>query len=187
MNKLFSDSSLPFHIDIGCGRGRFCLDHARKNPELNVLGLEIRKPIAASCVKMAEESKLRNVGFICCNANVDLETILSDVNKHSFSSFVSIQFPDPYWKAKQQKRRVVQKPLVDAIAKMTDERCAIFLQSDVKEVCQEMRERFRENDAFIDEYIDNWLDFNPTGSETEREIGAKENDLPVYRCLLARK
>jgi tRNA (guanine-N7-)-methyltransferase len=167
----------------------FCLDHANKNSNMNILGLEIRKPIAAVCVKKAEESELRNVGFICCNANVDLERIINDLNVNSHVARVSIQFPDPYFKAKQQKRRVVQKSLVDTIAKTTDERCDVYLQSDVKGVAEDMRDRFRQHDAFIDtvDSFDEWLDTNPTGTETEREVGARENGLDVYRCLFKRR
>jgi tRNA G46 methylase TrmB len=31
-------------VDIGCARGRFCVDMGMKRPDLNMLGLEIRRP-----------------------------------------------------------------------------------------------------------------------------------------------
>jgi len=188
-SSLFSDPSLPFHVDIGCAKGTFCMELARSRPDLNVLGLEIRRPVAAYCSEVAEASGLPNVGFLACNANVDMARILDGVNEKSRVARVSIQYPDPHWKARHQKRRVVQPELIAAIAARTDEDCDVFLQSDVFEVAQEMRERFREDEAFEDTVADlsSWIEVNPTGVPTEREIATFKKGLPVYRALLAKK
>jgi tRNA (guanine-N7-)-methyltransferase len=187
-NSLYLDPSLDFHVDIGCARGAYCLDFARQNPGVNVLGLEIRRPVAAYCAQQARESGLGNVGFLSCNANVDLYRVLDGINKASRVSRLSIQFPDPHFKARHQKRRVVQPQLIEAIASRTDSDCEVFLQSDIHEVALEMRERFREHPAFQDtvESIDTWIDENPTGISTEREVATFAKGLPVFRSLLLR-
>ena len=84
---------------------------AEARPELNVLGLEIRKPLAEK--NREEAAGVANLGFISCNANVDLSRILHGVNEHSAVERVCIQFPDPHFKMKHRKRRVVQPELVD--------------------------------------------------------------------------
>lgn len=161
---------------------------ASAQSDVNVLGLEIRKPVAAYCAQKAKESGLPNVGFLSSNANVDLGRIIRDVNAVSRVSRFSIQFPDPHWKNKHQKRRVVQPELIAAIAEHSAPGCEIFLQGDVLEVVIEMRERFRENPAFEDLEADmaQWIE-NPIKVPTEREIATFAKGLPVYRALLKRR
>lgn len=189
VSMLFEDPTLPFHVDVGCARGTFCMELARSRPGMNVLGLEIRRPVAAFCQETAKASGLSNVGFLSCNANVDLARILDGINDKSAVVRVSIQYPDPHWKVRHQKRRVVQPELITAIAARTDAKCDVFLQSDVLEVATEMRERFREHEAFEDtaDDPDSWIEVNPTGVPTEREIATLNKGLPVYRALLTKK
>eukprot|EP00976_Prorocentrum_cordatum_P097683 1191088-Prorocentrum_minimum.AAC.1 len=55
---------------------------------------------------------------------------------------VSIQFPDPHFKKRHHKRRIVQPGLVDAVADVLSPGRKVFLQSDVREVAVAMREQF---------------------------------------------
>lgn len=45
-----------------------------------------------------------------------------------------LQYPDPHWKTRYRKRRIVQPQLVQAIADMLSPDGQVFLQSDVQEV-----------------------------------------------------
>lgn len=87
----FRDPSKPFHIDIGSARGRFVVDMALAHPEMNFLGLEIRRP----CVEEAFKKRARagadaggNCHFLACNANVDLARVVADVQKEGGAEVV---------------------------------------------------------------------------------------------------
>lgn len=131
VQAMFENPSLPFHVDIGCARGKFCMRLAETRPDVNVLGLEIRKPVAEGCIKDAEKLKLTNLGFLYANANVDLGRILQGINEVSSVSRLLIQFPDPHFKARNHKRRVVQPELVEAIAEHTSASTEVVVQSDM--------------------------------------------------------
>ena len=45
-----------------------------------------------------------------------------------------VQFPDPHWKMRNRKKRIVQPQLVEAVAKLVAGSGRVFLQSDVEEV-----------------------------------------------------
>lgn len=80
----FRDPSKPFHIDIGSARGRFCVDMALAYPEMNFLGLEIRRPCVEEAFKKRERAGADaggNCHFLACNANVDLARVVVDVQK----------------------------------------------------------------------------------------------------------
>jgi hypothetical protein len=79
----FKDPRKPFHIDIGSARGRFCVDMAFQFPDMNFLGLEIRRPCVEEAFKKRERAGADaggNCHFLACNANVDLARVVAGVH-----------------------------------------------------------------------------------------------------------
>ncbi|KAJ1400728.1 putative methyltransferase-domain-containing protein, partial [Ochromonadaceae sp. CCMP2298] len=80
---------------------------------INVLGLEIRRPVVELCLARKFQRSLTNVHFLAVNANIDLEKILTSLVARGVSiSTVCVQFPDPHFKTRHKKRRVVNPELV---------------------------------------------------------------------------
>jgi hypothetical protein len=113
--ELFSDPGLPLHLDIGCARGRFLLAMAQQDPARNHLGVEIRRPLVAAAEADRTALGLGNLHYLFCNANVSLQDWLAELPAGLLER-VSIQFPDPWFKKKHHKRRVLQPQLLLAIA-----------------------------------------------------------------------
>ena len=75
---VLQDTTLPLHLDIGCGRGGFLLEMAAEVPSKNYLGFEIRPSIFQYALDRVEKRGLEGrLTFVGCNANVDLDRILS--------------------------------------------------------------------------------------------------------------
>ncbi|TFJ84355.1 hypothetical protein NSK_004343 [Nannochloropsis salina CCMP1776] len=185
----FANPSLPFHIDIGSARGRFCIYMAREHPDMNFLGLEIRRPCVEESFKKMEKYRVKdNVHFLALNVNVDLERIVADVRKHSEIVRYSVQFPDPHFKAKHKKRRVIQPALVACMCKsLKSDGGEIFIQSDVEEVAVSMRDAFRESTLVADASASGaWMEENPLNVPTEREVLTLSRGDPVYRTVFCR-
>lgn len=104
--ELFSNIDLPIHIDIGCARGKFLLEMASYNKSWNYLGLEIREPLVVSAEKKRLDLQINNLRYLFCNANVSLDSLLSNLNANQVK-VVSIQFPDPWFKLRHRKRRLI--------------------------------------------------------------------------------
>ena len=125
------------------------------------------------------------------NANVDLVRIITDVEAISHVDMICIQFPDPHFKTKHKKRRVVKDDFVEAVAGKIKSGTKVFLQSDVVEVIDDMVATFSANSNFIacDSYDINNLTANisPVTVQTEREKATLAKGLPVYRMLFAKK
>lgn len=189
---VLSDLSLPLHLDIGCGRGGFLLEMAQTKTDQNYLGLEIRPPIFQYALDRVQRRGLTGrLTFVGCNANVDLDRILTLYYLQGGGPLetVSIQFPDPHFKTQHSKRRVVTRDLVLSLAKHMPESSVVFLQSDIKAVLDDMRLRFREQDQYFQDDLESTKDYlkeNPIGIQTERERSVIEKDLPVYRTILRR-
>jgi len=208
-NGDFDDPSLPLHVDIGCGKGGFLLDLASskigtygstgrdsdtaERTAMNYLGLEIRPNVAKYArERVAKRNLVGRVSFVGCNANVDLDRILTMYSENGGGAveFVSIQFPDPHFKKQHQKRRVVTNDLVRTLSKFVLQGCDVFIQSDVKDVFDDMREKLRDyGKEYFDDVVANWedtLDYNPIGVPTEREVSVLDKGLPVYRTIFRR-
>ena len=185
---IFANPHLPLHLDIGCAKGDFVREMARKVPDWNFLGLDIRSPLIERALSKRDFDHQSNLHFVFCNANNSLKPLLE--NCPSKLQCVSIQFPDPWFKKRHQKRRVVQSALVDAIADLMVADGNVWLQSDIEEVCQEMCDRFDENPAFerlLEPQAAQWLEASPFPAKTDREQVSEEKGLSVYRAMYFRQ
>jgi tRNA (guanine-N7-)-methyltransferase len=103
-------------------------------------------------------------------------------------SRVSIQFPDPWFKKKHHKRRVLQPALLRAIAAALPPGGLLFLQSDVEAVIEPMVALCEASGCFERPPQDGrpWRADNPLPLPTERERHVLAQGLPVYRVLYRR-
>lgn len=175
--SVYEDPAAPLHIDLGCGRGRFLLKMAKERPERNFLGLEIREPLVEDANEMRDKYKARNLGYIFCNAPLDLGRLLSSVPNDQFK-LATIQFPDPWFKKRHAKRRMVNEELVRLIAENIADDGRIFVQTDVLELSEEMEDLFT-NGGFSSDTIEE----NILPVKTEREISVEKRGLNVYRRI----
>ncbi|MCX4244036.1 tRNA (guanine(46)-N(7))-methyltransferase TrmB [Paraliomyxa miuraensis] len=90
-------------VELGCADGQFSFQLARAHPTTMVVGLEIREKLVAANAARARAEGLANLAFAYVNLNVDLDRVLPP---HSVQAF-HLLFPDPWFKAKHRKRRVV--------------------------------------------------------------------------------
>ena len=183
--QVYSNLSLPLHLDIGCARGRFLLGMATEQPDWNYLGLEIREALVVQAEEKRQELGLKNLHYLFCNANTSLKPLLASLPTGCLQR-VTIQFPDPWFKNRHAKRRVVQPEMVEAIAEYLVAGGIVFLQSDVQVVEEEMCDRFAEHSAFSRTQND-WLESNPLQVPTEREQLVLSEGKPVYRAIFIKK
>lgn len=184
--KYYHNVAQPLYLDIGCGWGEFLLEMAKIQPNINFLGVEIRKPLVEQANFARDELGLKNLHFLSGNINPSL-SILLDSLPPQVLHYVTIQFPDPWFKKRHAKRRVVQPELVEGLANYLVNEGRVFLQSDVKMVAEEMRDRFQEHSAFHLLHDEEWLSFNPLPVGTNREEMTLSQNQPVYRALYEKR
>ena len=182
LETVYESPMLPLHLDIGCARGRFILELARIDKGTNFLGVEIREPLVDDANAIRDEERLTNLHYEFCNASFDLGVLLSRLPEGTLRT-VSIQFPDPWFKKRHAKRRMVKDPLVETIARHLSEDGVVVLQTDIDFVLEEMLEKFERSERF--EAFE--TDVSPFAVKTERELAVENRSLPVYRYLLKRK
>lgn len=188
--SIYSDLRQPFWLDIGSARGRFLLEMARIQPEYNFLGLEIREPLVEEANAKRDELGLTNLHYLFCHVNPSLETLLASLPQNALH-YVTIQFPDPWFKKRHAKRRIVQPGLVNLLGDYLNSdhpylQSSVFLQSDVQWISEEMANQFDAHPAFVREKP-LWLPDNPLPVATEREVASLAQNKFIYRTLFHKK
>lgn len=178
VESVFADPDKPLLLDVGCARGRFLLRMAEAEPAWNYLGVEIREPLVDEANRLASEAGLNNLHYAFCNAMLWLDRLLEGIPAGMLQA-VTIQFPDPWFKKKHAKRRMVNEEMVDTIARHLAPAGRVFIQTDIEFLADEMFTLFRNDERFAESPSD----ANPFPVKTEREKAVEEKDLPVYRTL----
>jgi len=186
-NVLFKKPHYPMHLDIGSAKGEFLIELASTHPDWNFVGLEIREPLVAFCEKKRKKLNLNNLKFLFCNVNVSLDEWLSDFDDGQLKR-VSIQFPDPWFKRKHYKRRVLKTNLLNSIAKSMNKNGEIFIQSDILKLFDSMKNTMDQSKYFNRKDVGDMilLDENPYKVKTDRELYSLKKNLPIYREIYIR-
>ncbi len=180
--ELFVHPSLPLHLDIGAARGRFLLAMAERYPDRNHLGVEIRRPLVVAAEADRQAAGHTNLRYLFCNASLNLVQWLQDLPP-GLLQLVTLQFPDPWFKSRHHKRRVLQPALLHSLALALPPQGTLLMQSDVLAVIEPMVAQVEASGCFERPCSDPvpWLAANPLAVPTERERLVLAQGLPVYR------
>ncbi len=181
VETVFAESDRPLLLDIGCARGRFLLRMAASEPRWNYLGVEIRQPLVDEANGIAADEGLTNLHYEFCNAMLWIGRLIVDIPDGVLQA-VTIQFPDPWFKKKHAKRRMVNAELVATVVDKLAIGGRVFVQTDIEFLAEEMFELFRADDRLKEVAVA----ANPFPIKTEREKAVEDKELPVYRSLFVR-
>ncbi|MDX6913609.1 tRNA (guanosine(46)-N7)-methyltransferase TrmB [Pectobacterium carotovorum] len=109
-NALFGRGA-PVVLEIGFGMGASLVTMAAQHPEQNFLGIEVHLPGVGACLASAQEAGISNLRVMCHDA---IEVLMKMIPDGSLS-MVQLFFPDPWHKARHNKRRIVQVPFVELV------------------------------------------------------------------------
>lgn len=101
----------PVVLEIGFGMGASLVSMAQNNPQQNFLGIEVHAPGVGACLGAAKEAGIENLRVMCHDAVEVLEKMIPDNALH----MVQLFFPDPWHKARHNKRRIVQVPFAELV------------------------------------------------------------------------
>ncbi|MEO1227350.1 MAG: tRNA (guanosine(46)-N7)-methyltransferase TrmB [Myxococcota bacterium] len=168
----------PIEVDVGCGAGDFLLQRARARPDLDFVGFEIRKPLVEAANARALGAGLRNVVFFYANAHENLSFA-----EPGWIQRFCVQFPDPCFKKRHWKRRILQPFFVREMSLRLPTGGEIFAQSDVQPLAEEMFV-FLSAETSLKAVLPDTLDApNPFDERTEWERQHEREGEPVYRML----
>ncbi|HQW19380.1 MAG TPA: tRNA (guanosine(46)-N7)-methyltransferase TrmB [Rhodocyclaceae bacterium] len=128
------DSVAPKILEIGFGMGETTANIAAAHPHNDYLGIEVHTPGVGSLLKEITERQLTNLRII----QHDAVEVLRDMIPLSSLDGVHIFFPDPWPKKRQQKRRLIQSPLVSLLTQRLKPGGYLHCATDWEEYAQQM-------------------------------------------------
>lgn len=179
----------PIHIEVGMGKGKFIIEMAKRNPDINYIGIEMYSSVLLRALqrmeKLEEEGNApSNVRFLCIDARK-----IAEVFQKEEISRIYLNFSDPWPKDRHAKRRLPSKEflaLYDMILKpegkiefKTDNRGLFDFAVEQIEIAG-----WKAEAVTYDLHADEILNQGNIMTEYEEKFSAKGN--PIYKYIISR-
>ena len=185
LNEVFENPQLPLHLDIGCASGDFLFELSLTNQNWNYLGIEIREKLVLNANLKMKRRENKNLYFSFGNAN----NFFNQSNNKAIINFInsiSFNFPDPWFKKKHHKRRVIQPELINLLSNSMKRGSLIFIKTDVRDLFDHMELTISESIKFKKipyQDVKFYESFNPNRIQTNREKYVILNQLKIYESI----
>jgi tRNA (guanine-N7-)-methyltransferase len=179
------DPSRPVEVEVGCAEAKFLFERAARVPEGQYLGLEIRDWLVDQVNEQARAQEVP-VQALFCHANHHLRTVVPEGR----ADRVHVLFPDPWFKKRQRKRRVVDNGLAVDIHAVLRPGGELHFASDVWSVALDALEVFERHDHLFENRVGPWSFWkreNPYGAQSWRESHCQAEGMPVWRMIYRRR
>jgi tRNA (guanine-N7-)-methyltransferase len=169
----------PVELEIGSGKGLFLTNAAKKNPSHRFIGLEVATRYAVDCQAYVEKHRINNARFFACDA---VAVINRDVQASTLHA-IHVYFPDPWWKSRHKKRRVLSEQTLKNIERCLIQGGSFHFWTDVLDYYESTLELVEQATAlqgplFVSEPpVTHDMDYR-----THFERRTRKNGLPVYRA-----
>jgi len=128
-NELFFRNDNPIALELGCGKGEYTVGLARKFPDINFLGIDIKGARLWKGAGIAVAEGLTNVGFL----RTRIELIESFFCEDEISE-IWITFPDPQLKKRRNKKRLTGPRFLNSYNRFLKPGSLIHLKTDSREL-----------------------------------------------------
>ncbi len=164
-------------LEIGFGGGEHVSGQARKAPSVGILASEVFFEGIAKLLGQIEDQKLQNVRVWPEDGRQLVDGLQDQSIDRAF-----ILFPDPWPKARHQKRRIIQPDFLDALARVMKPGGRVRFATDVRSYADEALERFTAHPAFdwTATCADDWRNVPADHVETRYQQKKLGDVDPVY-------
>lgn len=169
----------PLELEIGTGRTHYLFERAAVDGgKRNLIGIEWKAKWVTQAQKKIERENIANVYVMHANAWIMAPKLCGPQSLDN----VTFHFPDPWWKKRHHKRRILNDEFTDIIVSRLKTSGTIYVQSDVQPLAEEYLEVLK-NHPGIRNLAESggFYPHNPMNAKSHREKKVDENGLPVYR------
>ncbi len=124
----------PLELEIGAGKGGFALGFGRKYPDRRLVALEARRLFATMTREKIAAAGLGNVLVLQTDAKAAVPRLFAEASL----SAIHLYFPDPWWKRRHFKRRVVDAQFSRLLLSRLRPGAALHVRTDVEERAHDM-------------------------------------------------
>ena len=122
----------PLEVEVGSGKGLFLRNAARANPDVDFLGMEIAHKYARFAAAGLAKAGLPNGRAV----SADGTRVFAELIPDGSLAAVHVYFPDPWWKKRHRKRRVMNEVFLRHAERTLMEGGSLHFWTDVEEYFQ---------------------------------------------------
>lgn len=171
----------PIHIEVGMGKGQFIIEMARRNPEVNYIGIEKYSSVLVRAVEKLEDFEQDNLRLI----RMDAENIEEVFDKDEVDR-IYLNFSDPWPKDRHAKRRLTSTRFLERYDNILTPEGRVMFKTDNKDLFDFSLEQVEEAGWILEShtYDLHHSEYNEGNvmTEYEEKFSAKGN--PIC-CLVA--
>lgn len=165
----------PLIMDIGCGMGDTTVRQAEQAPDVDVLAIDVHTPGIGGLLAHADQAGVTNVRAMIGDAVEVLDHMIAPGSL----SGARVYFPDPWPKARHQKRRLIQPAFVELLVSRLELGAFIHCVTDDEGYAEQMVAVFADNADIINPF-DGYAPRPDTRPETKYERRAQRRGHPVH-------
>lgn len=178
------DRQAPLEVEMGSGKGLFLQNAARATPEHNFLGIEVARMYARFSASRLAKRQLTNAVMVSGDGLRLFRELLPDASLAA----VHVYFPDPWWKQRHRKRRVLTPEFLQDVARTLQPGGLLHFWTDVQEYFESTLELLAEVPALRGpEPVKEKSPEHDLDYRTHFERRKRKDGLPIYRSLFTRE
>ena len=167
----------PMQLEVGCGKGQFVCELAKRNPDINYIAVEVNPNVIYMAAKKVFDEGLKNVYFMQCRAEYLPKYIPDDSIERIY-----LNFSCPFPKKKYAHHRLTDGRFLEIYRKMLKKGAEIHQKTDNVILFEYSIEQFSQNGFAMKNVT---LDLHNSGFEgnimTEYEKRFTDLGQPIYR------
>lgn len=173
----------PIHIEVGMGKGQFIIEMAKRNPEINYIGIEKYSSVLVRAVEKLEDFEQNNLRLI----RMDAENIEEVFDKDEVDR-IYLNFSDPWPKDRHAKRRLTSTRFLERYNNILTPEGRVMFKTDNKDLFDFSLEQVEEAGWILENHTYNLhhSEYNEENvmTEYEEKFSAKGN--PICRLVAYR-
>ena len=173
----------PIHIEVGMGKGQFIIEMAKRNPEINYIGIEKYSSVLVRAVEKLEDFEQNNLRLI----RMDAENIEEVFDKDEVDR-IYLNFSDPWPKDRHAKRRLTSTRFLERYNNILTPEGRVMFKTDNKDLFDFSLEQVEEAGWILENhtYDLHHREYNEGNvmTEYEEKFSAKGN--PICRLVAYR-
>jgi tRNA (guanine-N7-)-methyltransferase len=172
-------------VELGCAEAHFLVDLARADRDTLFVGVEIRRELVTFTSRDLSRAGLDNVRLVFANMSVDMPRLFEPAGVRRFF----LNFPDPWFKTRQHKRRVIGPDLMEEIHRALAPGGELFVQTDIFDLALEAMGALEgmAPARFVNVHAPwSFLPANPYPAKSRRERQCEGEGARVWRLLYRR-
>jgi tRNA (guanine-N7-)-methyltransferase len=174
----------PIEVELGFGRPHFLLERARECPEHDIVGIEWKGRWPRTVWARQRRGEAPNVRAVHGNAWL----LFGAFFQPSSVRAIYLNFPDPWWKSKQRKRRIISDSFAKLLASRLETGGMMLVQTDVASLLEELLARLEAQPDLVNPNGPGRLaPKKPVGASSHREKKCRADGVPIFRAVVIKR